>query len=218
MVLEIKLPEGMREASHEKVREEFLHLLPKFLGYVTAFFLVAVFWSKHLRLFSYLKDYTKQLIVYNLIFLFFISLFPFGVSVMTETISPRNFDGLFIYFTVAMFALFTQTMLTGYLVHNADLLCINPREIEKNLEWKAQRVNFIAIPILFLYTFLCINYNVNPQIFPFGFIFWALIMAALRRKYYPDASKNMPILARLFRSRKRKAVEPKSDIEIKEGE
>lgn len=219
MVLEIKLPEGLREASHEKVREELMHLLPKFLGYVTAFFLVAVFWSKHLRLFSYLKDYSKKLIVYNLIFLFFISLFPFGVSVMTETISPHNFDGLFIYFTVVMFALFTQTMLTGYLVYNAKLLCINPHEIEKNLEWKAQKLNFIAIPVLFVYTFLCINYKVSTQIFPLGFIVWALILAGLRKKYYPDASKkNAPILARLFGSRKRKPIQQKVDEDEPGGE
>jgi uncharacterized membrane protein len=69
MVLEIKLPEGLRHAGSEKIREAFIELIPKLGGYITAFFFVTgMFWSKHLKLFSFLKDYTTTLITYNLIF------------------------------------------------------------------------------------------------------------------------------------------------------
>jgi uncharacterized membrane protein len=96
MVLELKVPEGLRHASHEKVQEAFIELIPKLVAYIFAFFITGMFWAKHLKLFSYLKDYTKQLIVYNLIFLFFITLFPFGVSVMAETLSPKNYEGFYV--------------------------------------------------------------------------------------------------------------------------
>ncbi|MFA6083186.1 TMEM175 family protein [Mucilaginibacter sp.] len=213
MVLEIKLPEGMRHASHEKVMEAFIDLIPKLIGYIFAFFITGMFWAKHLKLFSYLKDYTKQLIVYNLIFLFFITLFPFGVSVMAETLSPRNYEGFYVYFTVVMMALFAHTLLTGYLVRNAGQLCINPGDIKTNLEWKAQKFNFIAIPAVFIYTIAGLNFNFNPQLFSYGFVLWAIMFGIIRKRLNPNPQKDTPMLARLFKSRKRRKVIAKAAVD-----
>lgn len=204
MVLEIKLPEGMRHASRERVHEAFIELLPKLGGYILAFFITGMFWAKHLKIFSYLKDYTKQLIVYNLIFLFFISLFPFSVSVMTEVVSPHNYEGFYVYLSVVMFALVTQTLLTGYLVRNAQMLCINPGQIKVNLEWRAQKFNLIAAPGLLIYTILGLYYKLNPQFFSYGFLAWAAVFGIARKKLNPNPQKDGPLIARLFKSRKRK--------------
>jgi uncharacterized membrane protein len=216
MVLEIKLPEGMRHASAEKLEESFIELLPKLAAYIFAFFITGMFWAKHLKLFSYLKDYTKQLIIYNLIFLFFITLFPFGVSVMAETLSPKNYEGFYVYLTVIMLALFAHTLLTGYLVHNAQQLCIKPNEIKVNLEWKAQKFNFIAIPALFIYTIAGIHYKFNPEVFSYGFLLWAIAFGVIRKRLNPNPQKDGPLIARIFKSRKRKpakvlAVEESAD-------
>lgn len=43
MVLEIKLPEGMRHASAEKLEESFIELLPKLAAYIFAFFITGMF-------------------------------------------------------------------------------------------------------------------------------------------------------------------------------
>lgn len=206
MILDVKLPEGLRHASHEKLIEAFTELLPKLVAYIFAFFITGMFWAKHLKIFSYLKDYTKQLIVYNLLFLFFISLFPFGVSVMAGTINPRNYEGFFVYMTIVMLALFSQTLLTGYLVRNAQQLCIKPAQIKTNLEWKAQRFNLFSIPVLFLFTFCAYYFKLNPQSLSFGFLLWAVILAVIRRKLNPNPQKDGPLLARLFRSRKRNPI------------
>jgi uncharacterized membrane protein len=206
MVLEIKLPEGIREASAEHVKEVFSHhILPKLLGYLTAFFIVGMFWIKHLKLFSYLKDYTQTLIIYNLVFLLCVSLFPFGVSVMTDSIAPGKLYGLYVYFAIIMSAIFTQTLLTGYLIRNAETLCIKPKELARNLEWKAQKINFVAVPVLFIYTTLGNYYHFPVQMYSFGFIAWALILAFARKRLNPNPPKSDgPMLARLFRSRKPK--------------
>lgn len=206
MVLEIKLPEGMRHASPEKVQEAFIELLPKLIAYIFAFFITGMFWAKHLKLFSYLKDYTKQLIIYNLIFLFFITLFPFGVSVMAETLSPRNYEGFYVYLTVIMMALFAHTLLTGYLVRNAQKLCVNPNNVKVNLEWRAQKFNFIALPALFVYTIAGLHYKFNQQVFSLGFALWGVAFGLIRKKLSPNPQKDGPLLARIFKSRKRKAV------------
>lgn len=206
MVLEIKLPEGMRHASPEKVQEAFIELLPKLIAYIFAFFITGMFWAKHLKLFSYLKDYTKQLIIYNLIFLFFITLFPFGVSVMAETLSPRNYEGFYVYLTVIMMALFAHTLLTGYLVRNAQKLCVNPDNVKVNLEWRAQKFNFIALPALFVYTIAGLHYKFNQQVFSLGFALWGVAFGLIRKKLSPNPQKDGPLLARIFKSRKRRAV------------
>jgi uncharacterized membrane protein len=200
MVLDVKLPEGLRGASHEKIIEAIIEVLPKLAGYALAFFITGMFWSKHIKLFSYLKDYTKQLITYNLFFLFFISLFPFGVSVMAGTLSPRNYDGFYVYFSIVMMALLTQTALIGYLVRNADELCIKPKELEKNLEWKAQRVNYIAIPVLIVFVIISTYNSFSPNVITFFFLCWAGVLGLIRKKLYPETVKDGPLIARLFKS------------------
>ncbi|WP_374948136.1 TMEM175 family protein [Mucilaginibacter sp.] len=206
MVLEIKLPEGLRHASHEHLMEVFIDLLPKIGGYIFAFFITGMFWSKHLKIFSYLKDYTNTLIVLNLLFLFFISLFPFGISVMTETLNPRNYEGFYVYMVIVMLALFSQTLLTGYLVRNAQQLCINPGEIKTNLAWNAQRFNLFAIPVLFVLTFLGYYLKLNSQVLSYCFLAWAAIFGIIRKRLRPDKKAEGPLLARLFKSRKQKAI------------
>lgn len=204
MVIEIKLPEGIREASMEKVREVFMHeIFPKLLGYATAFFFVGMFWMKHLKIFSFLKDYTRALIIYNLVFLFAISLFPFGVSVMTDSLRPKVYYGMFAYFNIIMAVIFTQTLLAGYLVRNAATICIKPQNIETNLEWKVQRLNLFAIPVIVVYSFIVYMAGLDAIAYALAFIFWGLLQAFSRKKYYPDAKSNGPVLARLFASRKK---------------
>jgi len=203
MVLEIKLPEGLRHASEARVTEAFLDLIPKLGGYAISFGIVAVFWANHLEMFSYLKDYTKKLIALNMGFLFFISLFPFGVSLLTGTLSALNPYGFFVYFSIVLMALFMQSAIRRYLVINAPALCFKPAEIEQNLEWKAQRANLISVPILLVFAIVGLTAGFEPYIFLYAFSLWGFSVAFMRRKYRNQGQKpNMPLIARLFRSRK----------------
>ncbi|MFD0794472.1 TMEM175 family protein [Mucilaginibacter litoreus] len=202
MVIEIKLPEDLHHASKEDIRRAIIHLLPKIGAYMMAFFITGMFWSRHLKLFSYLKDYTNSLIALNLAFLFFVSLFPLGISVMLDTLTPRNYDGLYMYFTIVLLGILTQTILTGHIIKHAQNLCIRPDGIESNLEWRAQRIQFIAIPILFIYCILCFLSQVSPQFISYGVIAWAAITGLIRKKLYPNKNSE-PLLARIFYSRKR---------------
>jgi len=204
MVLEIKLPEGLRHAERKEIRHALLELVPRLFGYVTAFFFVGMFWVKHLKIFSYLKDYSNALIIWNLVFLFFISLFPFAVSTMTGSLGPGSAIGLFIYFNVIAFSILAQSLLTRYLIKHAGTLCIKPQQIETNLKWKVQRLNFITVPILYAYVTACTYYEINTQFVSIGFIVWALWLARARKKYYPDDTSDEPLISRLFSSRKRK--------------
>src|ERR1700712_1413462 len=66
MVLDIKLPESVREASDHQLKEAFKELILKFVAYFITFGLVARFWIAHLKLFRFLKDYDHKLLVLNL--------------------------------------------------------------------------------------------------------------------------------------------------------
>ncbi|MGY3212122.1 TMEM175 family protein [Mucilaginibacter sp. HD30] len=201
MVLEMRVPEGIKHADGERLHEMIIELLRKFGGYILSFFIVGAFWIKHLKLFSYLKDYTQRLIILNLIFLFFISLFPFAVALLTETITPKNLGGLYIYFSVTVCALFSQTVLTGYIVKNAGDIALNPTSIESELQWKAQRLNYLTIPAMLVFMVIASIANLSVQVFNYGFIAWALIMVFIRKKLYPDTThaNNGPLIARLFK-------------------
>ena len=206
MVLEMKVPEGIKQAGKEELNEMVIDLLRKFAGYIISYFIVGAFWIKHLKIFSYLKDYTSKLIVYNLLFLFFISLFPFAAAILTETFSPRSLNGLYLYFSVVMSALFTQTLLSGYLVNNANELCINSQSIEKAMEWKSQRLNYIALPLMVLFMAIAYIMDIQANIFTYVFIAWVAILTFVRKRYYPDTDNinEEPLIAKLFKG-KRKA-------------
>ncbi|OOQ59579.1 TMEM175 family protein [Mucilaginibacter pedocola] len=208
MVLEIKLPEGLRHAERSEVQHAIIEVLPRLFGYMTAFFFVGMFWLKHLKMFSYLKDYSKGLIIWNLVFLFFISLFPFGVSAMIESLGPGSAMGLFIYFNVIALSMLGQTMLTGYLVNHADTLCIKPKQLQTNLQWKVQKLNYISIPVLYAYIICCLYFEVPTAFFSLGFLLWAVTNIRARKKFYKAEDDAKPVLNRLFASRKKQPAAP----------
>src|SRR5436190_3557838 len=76
MAIEIRLPEN-GPLNVETLPNQLMHLLPVIIAYAATFFFIGSTWYEHLRVFSFLKDYDKGLVVRNLIMLFFIGLFSF---------------------------------------------------------------------------------------------------------------------------------------------
>src|ERR1700761_2107778 len=116
MVLDIKIPE-----TPDAAKLSDLDILPKVSAYGFSFFAIGVFWVSHLRIFSFIKDYDIPLLAINLLFLFSVSLFPFGLSsFLSGSHALRHSWGLYNYFGVMSFTFFTQTLLSGYIVKNSD--------------------------------------------------------------------------------------------------
>src|SRR5476651_621357 len=174
MVLELKLPDGLRKGSESRLLDAFEELIIRFCGYSITFFLVARFWMAHLKLFRFLKDYDTKLLVLNLFFLFAVTLFPFAVSLITGSISPKSPAynwGYTIYISVFYFVAFTQSLISRHLFLHRDNLCINTRDIEANYKWKIQRINVVLIPVLFIVV-LIFNYYQLPYFYPLATIFF----------------------------------------------
>jgi uncharacterized membrane protein len=147
MILDVKLPEVARYASESDARNAFLQLLPKLTGYSVSFYLIGRLWMLHLRIFSFLKDYNSQLIIINLLFLFSISLYPFALSFLFNNNQITQYRwGVYTYASISFLTVFVQTMLTGYLIRNKELLCLNTDKIEYALKWKLVRFDYAILP------------------------------------------------------------------------
>ena len=83
LVIELKVPE-LDEASDRKLLHALLHLSLKFIGFFISFFLIALFWTVHHRIFSFVENYNPRLLWLNLFYLFTIVLMPFSSGLYGE--------------------------------------------------------------------------------------------------------------------------------------
>lgn len=89
LVIEIKVPElHGPEVSEKAMLHSVALLIPKFLGFIISFMLIGVYWAVHHRLFGFVTNYTRKLIVLNLFFLFTIVLMPFSTGIFGEYSRP----------------------------------------------------------------------------------------------------------------------------------
>ena len=216
MVLEIKLPESLHHASARQINEAFTDLIPKFIGYAFSFALIGSFWYRHLQIFSFLKDYNVNLIVMNLVFLFFVSMFPFAVTFITAGFDLIKYSwGLFSYIGIIFLVTLSQTVLVYYLLKNKSLLCVNAGNMETVLKWKVQRINFIIIPLGFVCMALITWLELDTKLLLYFVGLYGILIAGLNRKYFPDQNNSAPMLFRYLRSRRKTVAKPVKKVEHK---
>ncbi len=184
MVLEVKLPEDLRRKDPAEVHKAFVELIPKLVTYMLSFFLVSAFWLRHLKIFKTLRDYDIPLVVRNLIFLFTISLFPFAVSIVLNTVSPRNYWSFDVYMGILLAGNFGQALIVQHIVKHKQKLCMAPDTVEATLRWKAVKANFTLTPIALgiLVVLAIIN---HAEYAPWVLGLQAIILKRLGRRYYP---------------------------------
>ena len=84
LVIEIKVPELHHVESERDVVIATLNLIPKFMGFLVAFFVIAIYWTAHHRVFRFVHRYTPGLIWLNIVFLLSIVLMPFTAAFQGE--------------------------------------------------------------------------------------------------------------------------------------
>src|ERR1700754_3331499 len=150
MILDVKLPEDLIHPSEEESKKAFIHILPKLIAYGISFFVIGSFWMRHLKVFSFLKDYNMQLIALNLLFLFSVSLFPFALSFTFSSSYVMQYTwGIYTYMGIIYLAFFTQTLLIGYLIRNREILCLHPEKMPVTLKWRLRKISFYMLPLFF---------------------------------------------------------------------
>lgn len=83
LIIEIKAPEVHSANTGEQIRQ-LVGLIQKFVGFIISFFVIAVYWRSHHRIFGFVNNYSDKLIWLNILFLFTIVLMPFSSAYLSD--------------------------------------------------------------------------------------------------------------------------------------
>jgi uncharacterized membrane protein len=144
LALEIRLPELHHVTTH-KLAKALLDLLPQFYGFAISFWIIAVYWIAHHRIFGYIRAYDRRLLVINLLFLMWIVLMPFSASLLGRY--GANQLAEVVYFTHMILTSLSMALLWWYAARDRRLVDpdIDPFVIRYNY------ARILSLPVVFLF-------------------------------------------------------------------
>lgn len=83
LVIELKVPE-LEHRTEREATNALLRLAPKFIGFFISFFIIAIYWTAHHRIFRFVRHLDTKLIWLNMLFLLCIALMPFTTAYQSE--------------------------------------------------------------------------------------------------------------------------------------
>ncbi|RKR80242.1 putative membrane protein [Mucilaginibacter gracilis] len=103
LIIEVKAPEvDHSHTTTADMLQQLVVLIPKFSSFIISFFVIAVYWRSHHRIFGFVNNYSERLIWINILFLFTIVLMPFSSAYYSENVGynvPFIFYNINIIFT-----------------------------------------------------------------------------------------------------------------------
>lgn len=123
LVIELKIPESMHVKNNVQLIEAMIHLIPKFVGWVVSFMVLAFFWWGHHRAFNAVRHVDGRLIALNIAFLGFVSFMPFASALTGEY--ARALASQIVYATAMFCAAFFAQLIWRY-IHRHPELCSHP--------------------------------------------------------------------------------------------
>jgi uncharacterized membrane protein len=185
LVIELK-PQELTHLTHQQRVDFYVHMIPKFAGFIISFFVIAIYWRSHHRLFGFVTHYTEKLIWLNLLFLFAVVLMPFSSAFYSENfgeVSPFVFYNI----NVVVMAL-ANYMLISYVLNPANKL-VKHQPSELFIQLFKSRA--LAIPTFFFCCALAAVAGVPPL--PLLYILiWPMMM--LLKKYHARKYKNKQVV------------------------
>jgi uncharacterized membrane protein len=83
LVLDLKLPEGVKMSSDAEVWRQLVELTGRFSTYALSFIVLGAFWVVHHSLFHFVRRVDRGLLWLNLLFLLFVTLVPFSTNLLS---------------------------------------------------------------------------------------------------------------------------------------
>nr|WP_319397658.1 TMEM175 family protein [uncultured Carboxylicivirga sp.] len=151
LVIDIKIPEvNMHHISDAVLWTQLKELTPKLIGFFVSFFVIAMYWLSHHRIFKFVVSVNKKLLWGNLLFLLPIVLMPFSTGFFSR------------YFTTSVklpFAIYTLTIcMAGFFCFRLWKLIGNPKnKLSAGLERVIVNYNLaraLIVPVFFMATLL----------------------------------------------------------------
>lgn len=146
LVIEIKAPEIHHNFTQQQIQAQLASLVPKFIGFLVSFFVIAIYWRSHHRLFSFIKDYDDKLIWLNFLFLFTIILMPFSSAYYSEN-TDFNLPFYFYCCNVAVTGLANYFML-HYIIKHKERIAegFNEQKVRQLARWRT-----LVVPAIFIF-------------------------------------------------------------------
>ena len=144
LVIDIRVPQIASGLVEQRLPENLLDLLPRLYGFAISFWIIAMYWLAHHRIFHYIKGYDRRLLIINLLFLMWIVLMPFSASLLGEYGSDQL--ALDIYLSHMVLTSLSLGLLWRYAVGNRKL--IDPDIDPAVLRYNNARV--LALPLVFM--------------------------------------------------------------------
>jgi uncharacterized membrane protein len=144
LALEIRLPE-MQDPTPRELAGALVGLLPRFYGFAISFWIIAVYWLAHHRIFRYIRADDRRLQVINLLFLMWIVLMPFSASLLGWYGSYQLAEIL--YFSHMILTSLSMALLWRYATGGRKL-------VDPDLDRIVVRYNFariLSLPVVFLF-------------------------------------------------------------------
>lgn len=191
LVIDIKWPD-LREV---QIGIDQLHLFKPtifgFFAFATSFLYIGRSWSVHLRLFRLVKKYDQGLINRNLFFLFFIVVFPFTNSGLTEHNSEVFVLPVILYLINLAFLGYAHFRLCRYILIEKPSLSVDGRKAEKNFVYTRGRyMMFVTATGPVAAVGLWLLFPQNPSYVLFSFVFVILGLRVIKRRLRTILSKD----------------------------
>lgn len=178
LIIEIKFPELPEDYRVSlDLFKMFKPTLIQFLGFFVSFFFIGMSWSRHLKMFRYLKSYDDGVIFRNLLSLLFIVAFPFAASGITH-FRPSFMFPYIIYLGNVMLIALSNFLLAHYIFKHKPSLSIPGHEAEKiyiYLETTASAAALGLCFIIVLTTAILSRYNNEYILISLYSLFFSMI-------------------------------------------
>jgi uncharacterized membrane protein len=120
LVIELKVPENAHIETAGQLVDVLVHLIPKFIAWLISFFVLAIFWVSHHRLFHFVRHVDGKLSWLTIGYLACVSMMPFSSALTGE------FGGALIsqfFYSTNMALLGIMALLKSRYVHRHPELC-----------------------------------------------------------------------------------------------
>ena len=159
LVIEIKVPEiGKSIVSDSLLQHELNHLLPKFVGFIISFMIIGIYWTVHHKIFGFVVNYDRKLLVLNLFFLFGVALMPFSTSFYSEYVLQHVMTPVIFYVANICLIGFFNFLIWRHVSSKKSNLCEGVYPLFR----KYLSVRALIVPIIF--TVSAFIYYANPRI------------------------------------------------------
>lgn len=170
LIIEIKPPEILHGLTNAQQVNQLLELAPKFVAFIISFFVIAIYWRSHHRIFGFVNAFSSKMILINNIYLFTIVLMPFSSAYFSEN---YGYMVPFVFYNANIFITGVINYLFITHVFSPENKLIKHRPTPMFIHLFKSRA--LAIPLFFLLVMILGYFGLvaNPYIY---FLIWPLFM------------------------------------------